>query len=74
MPRRFHARAVGPTTLLSVPAPGFRALLEREPRLYENVLRLMGDDLQQAFEFIEDAMFLPLAGRLAKRLLELEPA
>jgi CRP/FNR family transcriptional regulator, cyclic AMP receptor protein len=72
--RRFQARAVGPTTVLSVPAPGFRALLEREPRLYENLLRLMSHNLQQAFEFIEDAMFLPLAARLAKRLLELARA
>jgi CRP/FNR family transcriptional regulator, cyclic AMP receptor protein len=72
--RRFQARAVGPTTLLLVPAPRFRALLEREPRLYENLLRLMSLNLQQAFEFIEDTMFLPLAARLAKRLLELARA
>jgi CRP/FNR family transcriptional regulator, cyclic AMP receptor protein len=72
--RRFQARAVGPTTLLSVPAPQFRALLDREPRLYENLLKLVSHDLQQAFEFIEDAMFLPLAARLAKRLLQLARA
>jgi CRP/FNR family transcriptional regulator, cyclic AMP receptor protein len=72
--RRFQARAVGPTTLLLLPAPGFRALLQREPRLYENLLGLVSHNLQQAFEFIEDAMFLPLAARLAKRLLELARA
>jgi CRP/FNR family transcriptional regulator, cyclic AMP receptor protein len=72
--RRFQARAVGPTTLLTVPAPRFRALLDREPHLYENLLRLVSHDLQQAFEFIEDAMFLPLSARLAKRLLELARA
>ncbi|HWU68192.1 MAG TPA: Crp/Fnr family transcriptional regulator [Stenotrophobium sp.] len=70
-PRAVHARAVGDTEILLLPARQFRALLERQPQWYRPFARVLSEKLRLAIANIEDNLLLPLSQRLAKRLLDL---
>ncbi|MGH8506367.1 MAG: Crp/Fnr family transcriptional regulator [Stenotrophobium sp.] len=70
-PRAVHARAVGNTEILLLPAQQFRALLDRRPQWYRLFARVLSEKLRLAIANIEDSMLLPLSQRLAKRLLDL---
>ena len=52
-----------------VPATGFRQLLEREPQLHARFSALLAQRVRLLVDVIEDLATLPLAGRLAKRVL-----
>lgn len=70
-PRSADASAMSMTTLMAIPRRDFVQLMEREPRLSTHLLRLVCARLRVTSEMIEDAAFLTLPGRLAKRLLAL---
>jgi CRP/FNR family cyclic AMP-dependent transcriptional regulator len=71
-PRTHDAHAVGECEVLRVPQEKFHALLQAQPQLYPHFVKLLCDKLRLAMHYIEDAMFLPLAARVAKRLLALQ--
>ncbi|MEH6418993.1 Crp/Fnr family transcriptional regulator [Pseudomonas sp. CGJS7] len=70
-PRPQDARAVGESEILLLPRVRFLALLDEHPELYRGFTRLLCRKLRTALEFVEDALSLPLAARLGKRVLEL---
>ena len=70
-PRSADASAMSAATLLAIPRRNFVQLMEREPRLATHLLRLVCTRLRTTSEMIEDAAFLSLPARLAKRLLAL---
>ncbi len=70
-PRPQDARADGDSELLLLPRARFLALLEQQPALYRGFARLLCRKLRTVLDYVEDAMTLPLAARLGKRLLEL---
>ncbi|QWP78934.1 Crp/Fnr family transcriptional regulator [Lysobacter sp. K5869] len=70
-PRPQDARAAGDSDILLLPRARFLALLEQHPELYRGFTRLLCRKLRTALEYVEDALTLPLAARLGKRLLEL---
>jgi CRP-like cAMP-binding protein len=70
-PRPQDARAVGDSEILLLPRIRFLALLDEHPELYRGFTRLLCRKLRTVLEFVEDAMTLPLAARLGKRVLEL---
>nr|WP_254696147.1 Crp/Fnr family transcriptional regulator [Lysobacter enzymogenes] len=70
-PRPQDARAVGDSEILLLPRTRFLALLEQHPELYRGFTRLLCRKLRTALDYVEDALTLPLAARLGKRLLEL---
>ncbi|MGH8460160.1 MAG: Crp/Fnr family transcriptional regulator [Stenotrophobium sp.] len=70
-PRAVHARAVGDTEILLLPAAQFRKLLDTEPQWYRHFARVLSEKLRLAISSIEDSLLLPLSQRLAKRLLDL---
>jgi CRP-like cAMP-binding protein len=69
LPRTHDADAHGPTTLLVVRKPDFKALLAEHVELYEALLRLNCRRLRLMFDQIEDLNTRPLRARLAKQLL-----
>ena len=69
LPRTHDADAHGPTTLLVVRKPDFKALLARHAELYEALLRLNCRRLRLMFDQIEDLNTRPLQARLAKQIL-----
>lgn len=69
LPRTHDAHAVGETEIVLLPQPRFHALLQQQPQLYAHFCRMLCRKLRLAFSHIEDATFLPLPERLAKRLL-----
>lgn len=69
LPRTHDACAQGPTTLLVVGKPDFRALLDAHTELYEALLRLNCRRLRLMFDALEDLNTRPLAARLARQLL-----
>ena len=69
LPRTHDADAHGPTTLLVVHKPDFKALLARHAELYEALLRLNCRRLRLMFDQIEDLNTRPLQARLAKQIL-----
>ncbi|MGH8081977.1 MAG: Crp/Fnr family transcriptional regulator [Lysobacter sp.] len=70
-PRPQDARAVGDSEILLLPRTRFLALLDEHPELYRGFTRLLCRKLRTVLEFVEDALTLPLAARLGKRVLEL---
>ena len=72
LPRTADAAALGETRLLTIRRGDFLALLESAPNLSVHLLGLLCHRLRLMAERIEDAAFLPLPARLAKRLLTLE--
>ncbi len=68
MARTADASAIGPSKLLMIHRRDFLDFLEREPRLAIHLLRLLCERLRHTDELVEDAAFLTLPARLAKRL------
>jgi CRP/FNR family cyclic AMP-dependent transcriptional regulator len=69
MPRTHNVTTEGPTRLLHVPQADLLDLLEREPRYWRELGRLMALRLRLAFIGIEDMALLSAEIRLARRLL-----
>ena len=69
--RTADASAIGPSKLFMIHRRDFLVFLEREPRLAIHLLQLVCGRLRQTDELVEDAAFLALPARLAKRLLSL---
>ena len=70
-PCTYDAHAHGPTTLLSVPEPTFRTLLQEHPSFGEALLTLQAWSMRSLYCMMEDMATLPLRARLAKQLLQL---
>ncbi|MGE3667889.1 MAG: Crp/Fnr family transcriptional regulator [Steroidobacteraceae bacterium] len=70
-PRTATATAMAASELLSIARPAFLAMLEREPRLALELLRLCGERLRWTSSLAEDAVLLDVPARLARRLLRL---
>jgi len=71
LPRTADARALEPSDILMIRRRDFLPLLEREPKLCIHLLQLLCERLRQTNALVEDAAFLSLSARLAKRLLSL---
>jgi CRP-like cAMP-binding protein len=71
LPRTHDAVAMGEAELFVLPRPRLLALLDAEPRLYRHFAARLARQLRLALSYIDDAVFLPLGLRLAKRLLQL---
>lgn len=69
--RTATATAIAPSELVSIRHEPLFALLEREPRLAMDLLRLCGERLRWTSGLVEDAALLDVPARLAKRLLSL---
>lgn len=69
LPRTHDSHAHGETTLVSMGKADFHALLAQHVELYDALLRLNCRRLRLMFDLIEELNTLPLAARLAKRLL-----
>jgi CRP-like cAMP-binding protein len=69
--RTATATASAPSELVSIRRDQFTALLEREPRVALELLRLCGQRLRWTSGLVEDAALLNASARLAKRLLSL---
>ena len=70
-PRSAMARALEPTTVLSIPYSQVLAMFEENPKLLWNVARLLAQRIRVTDEALADSVFLDVTGRTAKRLLEL---
>jgi CRP/FNR family transcriptional regulator, cyclic AMP receptor protein len=70
-PRTASADALVDTELFVIRRADFLALIGKEPRLATHVLELLCKRLRWTSDLIEEAAFLPVAGRLARRLLAL---
>ncbi len=69
--RTASATAMAASELVSIRREHFLALLEREPRVATELLRLCGERLRWTSGLVEDAALLDASARLAKRLLSL---
>jgi len=70
-PRTATATATEATDLVSIRRDHLFALLEREPKVALELLKLCGSRLRWTSGLVEDAAFLDAPARLAKRLLSL---
>jgi CRP/FNR family cyclic AMP-dependent transcriptional regulator len=70
-PRSAEARALEPSTVLSMPFEPVRDLFTREPTRLWDVVRLLAARIRAKDEALADSVFLDVTGRTAKRLLEL---
>jgi CRP/FNR family cyclic AMP-dependent transcriptional regulator len=71
LPRTHDGHAHGATTLLAVRKADFKELLARHVELYDALLRLNCRRLRLMFDALEDLNTRPLAGRLARQVLQL---
>jgi CRP/FNR family cyclic AMP-dependent transcriptional regulator len=69
--RTATATATDPSELVAIRRDHFLALLEREPRVALELLKLCGERLRWTSDLVEDAALLDAPARLAKRLLSL---
>lgn len=69
--RTASATATIPSDLVSIRREHFLGVLEREPRVALELLRLCGERLRWTSGLVEDAALLDAPARLAKRLLSL---
>jgi CRP/FNR family cyclic AMP-dependent transcriptional regulator len=69
--RSARARALEPSELLAVPFTAVRGALASEPTALWKVVELLAGRLRAADEALSDSVFLDVAGRTAKRLIEL---
>jgi CRP/FNR family transcriptional regulator, cyclic AMP receptor protein len=74
LPRTAEASAIIPSRLVEIRRRDFLALMEREPKLSTHVLELLCERLRWVSALVEDAVFLPVPARVAKRLLALTVA
>jgi CRP/FNR family cyclic AMP-dependent transcriptional regulator len=70
-PRTASAEALADTELFIVRRTDLVALIEREPKLAAHLISLLCQRLRWTSELIEEAAFLSVHGRLARRLLRL---
>jgi CRP-like cAMP-binding protein len=70
-PRSASASAVVETTILTLERADFIALITRRPAAAMAVLEAVARRLRETDEMASDLAFLDVAGRLAKKLLEL---
>ncbi len=70
-PRTAEAVAIQATEVVAISRDRFWSLLESEPQLSIQLLKLLCEKLRWTSELIEDATFLDLPHRLAKRLHDL---
>ena len=70
-PRSAMARALEPSTVLSIPFDAVLDLFRKQPDLLWGVTRLLAQRLRAMDETLADSVFLDVTGRTAKRLLEL---
>lgn len=74
-PRSADAEAIQPTEVLMVQREDLIRLLERRPRMaITQLLKLLAQRLRATDELVQDAAFLDIPSRLAKRLLDLADA
>lgn len=71
LPRTAHAKALEDSEVLQIRRRDFLPFLEREPKLAVHLLELLCERVRWTSDQIEDAAFLSLPARLAKRLLAL---
>ena len=69
--RTHDASAEGEALVLQVPQPALDALLAKEPRYWRELALLMSGKLRLAFGVMEDSAMLPIAVRLARRLVHM---
>jgi CRP-like cAMP-binding protein len=69
--RSAEARALEPSTLISVPYGPLEAILAARPELLWGVVALLARRLRSTDAALADSVFLDVTGRTAKRLLEL---
>jgi CRP/FNR family transcriptional regulator, cyclic AMP receptor protein len=69
--RSADARALEPSTVVAVPYGPVRQILEQQPQLLWEVVRLLTARLRAVDEALSDTVFLDVPGRTAKRLLDL---
>lgn len=70
-PRSALARALEPTTVLTIPYEQILQMFDDNPKLLWNVTRLLAQRIRATDEALADSVFLDVTGRTAKRLLEL---
>jgi CRP/FNR family cyclic AMP-dependent transcriptional regulator len=70
-PRSALARALEPTTVLTIPYEQILQMFNEDPKLLWNVTRLLAQRIRATDEALADSVFLDVTGRTAKRLLEL---
>jgi CRP-like cAMP-binding protein len=68
-PRTATAMVLATTRLLRISHQDIVGLIERQPRVALELIRILCERLRWVSEQLEDRSFLPLAVRLAKRLL-----
>jgi len=69
--RSANAKALEPSTVLTVPYGPVRDMFEQRPELLWGVVRLLARRLRAMDEALADSVFLDVTGRTAKRILEL---
>jgi CRP/FNR family cyclic AMP-dependent transcriptional regulator len=70
-PRTASASATAPSDLFMISRDAFLGLLSREPPIVDHLLQLLCTRLRWVSEFAEESALLPVAARLARRLLSL---
>ncbi len=73
-PRSATVVAIEPTETLMVRREDFMQIVMAQPRIAIDLLQLLARRLRDTDELVEDAVFLDVPGRLAKKLLELADA
>lgn len=71
LPRSASARALEASKLLQLPNDKVRGILQSNPELMWNVVRVLARRIRVMDEALADSVFLDVTGRTAKRLLEL---
>ena len=71
LPRTADAIAMGESAVMVIRRRDFMPLLEREPAIAIHLIELLCERVRWVSGLVEDAAFLPLPARLAKRLLSL---
>jgi CRP/FNR family cyclic AMP-dependent transcriptional regulator len=70
-PRSAMARALEPSSVLSIPFEPVLRMFDEHPKMLWNVTRMLAQRLRAMDEALADSVFLDVTGRTAKRLLEL---
>lgn len=70
-PRSAMARAIEPSEVLEIPYPPVGDLLDKNPKVFRGVVRMLAERLRAMDGALADSVFLDVTGRTAKRLLEL---
>ena len=68
-PNSHDAIARGNCEVAFIPTSGFRQLLAQQPELYGRFVKLLAQRVRMLVDIVEDFTTLPMAARLAKRVL-----